>query len=86
MLQLIEEHGGHEHRVDILPPRFRQNHRSQGLDALEGVAAQRLQVVEPLGEELGQLRLRAVHAEATVQGPELFGAEVDRIGPQAFRG
>ena len=86
MLQLIEEHGGHEHRIDVLPPRFRQNYRSQRFDAVKGVAAQRLQAVEPLGKELGQLRLRTVNAEASVEGPELFGAEVDRIGPQAFRG
>ena len=86
MLQLIEEHGSHEHRIDVLPPRFRQNHRSQRFDAVKGVAAQRLQAVEPLGKELGQLRLRTVNAEAPVEGPELFGAEVDRIRPQAFRG
>jgi hypothetical protein len=72
--------------IDVLPPRFRQNHRSQRFDAVKSVAAQRLQAVEPLGKELGQLRLRTVNAEASVEGPELFGAEVDRIGPQAFRG
>jgi len=86
MLQLIEEHGGHEHRIDVLPPRFGQNRRPQGLNTVEGMAAKWLQVVETFGKELSQLRLRAVNAEASVEGPELFGAEVDRIGPQAFRG
>jgi len=86
MLQLIEEHGGHQHRIDVLAPGFRQDHRTELHDDVESMAAQRQQVVEPLGEELGQLRLRAVNAEASVEGPELFSAEVDRIGPQAFRG
>jgi hypothetical protein len=86
MLQLIEEHGGHKHRIDVLASGFGQDHRVELHNLFEGVGPQRLQTVEPLGKKLGKLRLRTVNAEASVEGPELFGAEVDWIRPQAFRG
>ena len=50
-----------------------QNHRLQLAKAIQGGCAQRLELINPAGEQLGQLRLGAVHSEAPLQQLQFFG-------------
>ena len=84
VLELIEEHGRHEHRVDAVTLGFPQDDRLEHLKPGEGVGSQGGELIKALGEQLGQFRLRSVDAEAPLKAPQFFGTEVDRVGPLAF--
>jgi hypothetical protein len=86
VLHLIEKHSRHQQGVDPVAAAFIQNHRPQNLKPGEGVGPQRLELVQPLTEELGQPRLGAMNTEAPPQFAELMGREINRIRALALVG
>ena len=86
VLQLIEQHSRNEHRVDVVTTALAEDHRPQLFEPSEGVGAQGLELVEAFGEQLGKTGLGAVDTEAAVELPQLLGAEIDRVRPEALAG
>ena len=84
VLQFIKQHGGDQHRIDLLATAFTEDDGPEFLEPAEGVSPQRLQLIKALGEELGQLRLGPMHPEAAAQFRELLGCEIERVGSLAL--
>lgn len=80
MLHLVEQHGGDQHRIDPAAAALAEEHRPQLLEPPQGVGPQRLQLIKPLGEELGQGGLGAMHPETPLQLTQFGGAEIEWIG------
>jgi hypothetical protein len=70
MAHLVEQHSSHQYRVDSLAATFGQDQRLQITDASEGVIPQRFELVDAMGEQLGQPGLGTVHTEATLEFPQ----------------
>ena len=71
MAHFVEQHCSNQHRVDPLAAALGDDQRPQIGYPPQGVGAQRLQLVNAAGEELGQAGLGAMHAKATLQLEQL---------------
>ena len=60
---------------------FPQDHRFQLAQAIQGLRAQRFELINSAGEQLGQLRLGTVHPEAPLQQLQFFWGEIRGFKP-----
>ena len=76
VLNFVEKNGGDQHWIHLMRRCLAQNHRLQLAKTIQGGCAQWLELIHPAGEQLGQLRLGAVHPEAPLQQLQFFGREI----------
>ena len=79
MLYFIEQNRRHQHRIDAMPCRFTEDGWLEGLETVKGSQPQGLQLIHPIGEELGQRCLGAMHAETPLEDLQFLNAEIGRI-------
>ena len=85
VLNFVEQNGCDQHWIDRVAVRFSLDHRFQPVQSRQRVCTERLELINPSGEQLSQSSLRSVDAKSALQMFELFGAEIGRIGVAFLR-
>ena len=67
VLYFVEKNGGDQHWIHLMRRCLAKDHRLQLAKTIQGGCAQWLELIHPAGEQLGQLRLGAVHPEAPLR-------------------
>ncbi len=86
MLEFIEEDRRDQHGIDGVATALGEDHRAQFLDPPQGVGPEGAELIEALGEQLGQAGLGAVDSEPAIEFRQFGGGEVEGIGPLALAG
>jgi len=86
MLHFVEQDGGQQHRIDPGAPALPQHGRLQGFQPVHGVAPQRRELIHATGEQLGQPRLGAMHAESPLQLTQFGRCEARGVGVRLLGG
>ena len=85
MLNFVKQDCRDQHWVDPVAIGFPLDYWFQPVESRQGVGPERLELINPTGEQLSQLSLRSVDAESALQMFQLFGTEIGRIGITLLR-
>ena len=76
MLDLVEQDGREQHRIDAVPRRLTVDVALQRSQLIEGACPERLKLVNAAGEQLGQGCLWSVNPEPPLKHPQFFSGEI----------
>jgi hypothetical protein len=79
VLHFVEQHRCDQHGVDVLASTVAKNQGAQLLQPGERVVAQGLNLIQALGEELGDGWLGSMHSKAAIQLTQFLGSEIHWI-------